>query len=94
MTRLSVLKEKKIRRQRLNPPSPISHWKMVQMEICLRAVQHEEVPSPVQSILASARRREGVRLFARRTLGVTILVLRPESFLRATMTGAEDLVTK
>ena len=47
-----------------------------------------------QSIFASARRREGVRLLARRTLGATILVLRPESFLRATITGADDLVTR
>ena len=48
----------------------------------------------LQSIFASARRREGVKLFARRTLGDTIFVLRPESFFRATMTGADDLVTK
>ena len=47
-----------------------------------------------QSTFASASRRDGVKLFARRTLGDTILVLRPESFFRATMTGAEDLVTR
>ena len=58
-----------------------------------------EKPAPpalrtIQPIFASASRRDGVKLFARRTLGDTILVLRPESFFRATMTGAEDLVTK
>ena len=49
---------------------------------------------PFQSIFASASRLEGVKLFASWTLGDTIFVLRPESFLRATMTGADDLVTR
>ena len=47
----------------------------------------------LQSILASARRVEGLKLFANRILGAGIFVFRPDNRFRATMTGTEDFVT-
>ena len=73
--------------QHMDPSSSRLEPKLALLVLCV----HGEA---LQSIFASARRREGVKLFARRTLGDTIFVLRPESFFRATMTGADDLVTK
>ena len=47
-----------------------------------------------QSMIASARLRLGVKLFAKRGLGNLFLEFGFCSFFLATMTGTEDLVTR
>lgn len=59
-------------------------------------VYAEEVEQMSQSILALVRRLfvAGTRLLAKRTLGLTFLAFLPRNFLRATMTGIDDLATR
>lgn len=49
-----------------------------------------------QSILALLKRLlvVGTRLLAKRTVGLTFFAFLPVSFLRATMTGIDDLATR